>query len=517
MLAKIDGDTASNSHRKTLQETIRREFSDSVEIIQWPEALPDKDGHEYDTERSAYATAQKWLANNHCDFLIAGREKGKNANGETILSMQFIVTDARNREAKAYKLTDTLDLPVKFVADFGAVIAARVTMGAAPAVHMSGLYLVPLMRGAAERMKPIIDRLNPAFDADARGSLLHSYALVCGTIGDQAGSNDDLAAAIHAFREALKEWTRERVPRQWAMTQNNLGVTLQTLGEFESGTARLHEAVTAFRDALKEYSRERAPLDWAMVQNNLGTALMRLGEREDEAALLEEAVTAFREALKEYTRERAPLHWATVQNNLGVALKTLGDGEHGTARLEEAVAAHREALKERTRERAPLDWATTQNNLGTVLQALGEGEREIARLEEAVAAYHLALKERARERVPLQWATTQHNLGTTLQTLGAREDVTARLEEAVAAYHDALKERTRERVPLDWAMSTGNQGVALMRLAERRSNLEMAQRALEQIEIAFTTTRDGGHAPNAAFYEAQLPKARALIAKLKKP
>jgi tetratricopeptide (TPR) repeat protein len=96
------------------------------------------------------------------------------------------------------------------------------------------------------------------------------------------------------------------------------GNALGNLGERESGTARLEEAVTAFRAALKERTRERVPLDWATTQNNLGTALWNLGEREIGTARLEEAVTAFRAALKEYTRERVPLQWATTQNNLGL-------------------------------------------------------------------------------------------------------------------------------------------------------------------------------------------------------
>ena len=117
-------------------------------------------------------------------------------------------------------------------------------------------------------------------------------------------------------------------------------------GERESGTARLEEAVAAYREALKEWTRERVPLEWAMTQNNLGTALATLGERESGTARLEEAVAAYREALKERTRERVPLEWAVTQNNLGNALARLGERESGTARLEEAVAAYREALKE---------------------------------------------------------------------------------------------------------------------------------------------------------------------------
>jgi tetratricopeptide (TPR) repeat protein len=98
------------------------------------------------------------------------------------------------------------------------------------------------------------------------------------------------------------------------------------------------------------------PLDWAMTQNNLGTALQTLGERESGTARLEEAVAAYRAALEEYTRDRVPLHWAATQNNLGNALSSLGERESGTARLEEAVAAFRAALEEHTAERVPLEW-----------------------------------------------------------------------------------------------------------------------------------------------------------------
>ena len=72
-----------------------------------------------------------------------------------------------------------------------------------------------------------------------------------------------------------------------------------------SGTAKLEEAVAAYRDALQEFTRERVPLDWAMTQNNLGIALLKLGERESGTARLEEAVAAFREGLQENTRARA--------------------------------------------------------------------------------------------------------------------------------------------------------------------------------------------------------------------
>jgi hypothetical protein len=60
-------------------------------------------------------------------------------------------------------------------------------------------------------------------------------------IGDQAGDNRALADAAAAYRAALQERTRDRVPLDWATTQNNLGTALESLGERESGTAHLTE------------------------------------------------------------------------------------------------------------------------------------------------------------------------------------------------------------------------------------------------------------------------------------
>jgi tetratricopeptide (TPR) repeat protein len=360
-------------------------------------------------------------------------------------------------------------------------------------------------------------RLIAALDRQKQWEFVLAQADELNSQGDEFGDNAALADAVDAYSESLLLAPRAQRPLDWAMTQNNLGTALRTLGERESGTARLEEAVAAFRDALKERTRERVPLDWAITQSNLGTALGAIRERESGTARLEGAVAAFRDALKERTRERVPLDWAMTQNNLGLALQALGERESGTARLQEAVAAYRDALMELTRERVPLQWATTQNNLGNALRTLGERESGTAQLEEAVAAFRDALKERTRERVPLQWAASQSNLGNALRIVGERGSGTARLEEAVATYRDALKEYIRDRLPLDWAMSFGNQGVALIRLAQRTKDAAMAETACQQIEAALETVRSAGHVPFATYYESRVPEARQIRDALKVP
>ena len=305
--------------------------------------------------------------------------------------------------------------------------------------------------------------------ADERGAALNDVAVSMQALGERESGTDRLEEAVSAYRAALEERTRERVPLDWAKTQTNLGAALATLGERESGTARLEQAVAAYRAALEERTRERVPLDWAKTQINLGNALLTLGERESGTARLEQAVAAYRAALEERTRERVPLDWAMTQNNLGTALQTLGERESGTARLEQAVAAYRAALEERTRERVPLDWATTQNNLGT----RAPGPRRTRERHGAAGAGGGGLPRGAGGVDPRAGAARlgedPENLGTALQALGERESGTARLEEAVAAYRAALEERTRERVPLDWAKTQINLGNALRPSANARA------------------------------------------------
>jgi hypothetical protein len=69
----------------------------------------------------------------------------------------------------------------------------------------------------------------------------------------------------------------------------NLGIALEHLGNRETGTTHLEEAVTAYRAALEEETRERVPLVLAITQVNLGSALEKLGERSSGTTLLGDA------------------------------------------------------------------------------------------------------------------------------------------------------------------------------------------------------------------------------------
>ena len=374
---------------------------------------------------AAMEKGRGWLSEKNAEVLIWGEATEANK----VLHLRLLGEGGSGDGATAgYALGDTYDLPEDFGRDFVEVLLAVALAAVRPATELQGHYVVHLLEPVASKLERLLASPPQGFSPKQLATVRFAFGNAATTLGEQSGRSDWLEKSVVSFQTALEVFTREVLPLDWAMTQNNLGNALQSLGEREEGTARLVEAVSAHRATLEVYTREALPLAWAATQNNLGNALLSLGEREEETARLEEAVSAFRAALEVRTREALPLAWAMSQNNLGIALSRLGERQEGTARLVEAVSAYRTALEVYTREALPLDWAMTQNNLGNALKHLGEREEGMARLEQAVSAFRVALEVRSRDALPLAWAMTQNNLGTALQSLGEREEGTARLE-----------------------------------------------------------------------------------------
>jgi tetratricopeptide (TPR) repeat protein len=393
LIADLAGDTSdARSQSEHIRQSIETQFG------------ADRD--------ATIRVARAFVALNPNGDLDAQRKKGRDllkrlngtvlvwgavASADQALRLRFLSPSEDGGDAaKGFALDAVKELPL----DFGSKLAAIVLAEAAVSVqsaYQSGSYVADTLARAVATLEPLIRKPPAALTPDQRGRLFLSYASAQGKIGEQSGQDAPLRSAVNAFRAALQEYTRDRVPLDWAMTQNNLGYALRVLGERGDDKA-LSDAVTAFRAALQERTRDRVPLDWAMTQNNLGNALRVLGERGDDQAL-RDAVTAFRAALQERTRDRVPLDWAMTQNNLGNALRVLGERGDDQA-LRDAVTAFRDALKEYTRDRVPLDWAMTQNNLANALHTQAVRSRSCALLSEASTAIAGALEEFGNGRAP---------------------------------------------------------------------------------------------------------------------
>jgi len=80
---------------------------------------------------------------------------------------------------------------------------------------------------------------------DKRTSYLQKEASALYQQGDEFGDNDALLSAIERYHRLLHLMPRERVPLQWAGTQNDLGNVLLAVGQRESGVAQLERAIAA--------------------------------------------------------------------------------------------------------------------------------------------------------------------------------------------------------------------------------------------------------------------------------
>jgi hypothetical protein len=68
--------------------------------------------------------------------------------------------------------------------------------------------------------------------------------------------------------------------------------------DWASGTAKLEQAIAAYREALKERTRERVPLAWAASFGDQGITLLRLAVRTKDSAKAETAYLQIEAALE---------------------------------------------------------------------------------------------------------------------------------------------------------------------------------------------------------------------------
>ena len=222
-------------------------------------------------------TGRDWLAEQNADILIWGEV----ARADEVLRLRILPPAPIAAGATSYRLTETLELPESYEADLSDVLYAVALASVAPATEKQGQYLVDLLTPAMGKVERLLTTPPSTLAGRQLAVIQVSFGNAAVALGEQSGVESWLEKAVSAYQSALSEFTREKFPEDWAMTQNNLGIALRALGEREEGTARLEEAVEALRAALEVRTRERQPLQWAMTQNNLGNALMRLGEREE--------------------------------------------------------------------------------------------------------------------------------------------------------------------------------------------------------------------------------------------
>ena len=319
----------------------------------------------------------------------------------------------------------------------------------------------------------------------------------------------NLEMSITSSQLALKIFTRRDNPKEWAMTQNNLGIAYGARIQGEKAD-NIEHAIACHELALQIYTdKQLLPEDWALVQNNLGIAYSNslLGDRADN---LEQAISAFMSALQVYTHEAFPYEWSRTQNNLGSAYSNRIRGDRAN-NLEQAISAFMSALEVYTREAFPYEWSRTQNNLGSAYSNRIRGDRA-DNLEQAISAFMLALQVYTREAFPYEWSRTQNNLGSAYGSL-IRGNRANNLEQAMGAFELALQVYTREAFPEQWVQTQINFGHVLAYYYELTQNTNDLDRAI-QIYKATLEVISPEYYNRKDIWQALLPTTQVILGSL---
>ncbi|MEJ2345891.1 MAG: hypothetical protein P8076_08485 [Gammaproteobacteria bacterium] len=202
-----------------------------------------------------------------------------------------------------------------------------------------------------------------------------------------------LQQARAELEQALAVLETEGLPEERAEAQMNLGLTIQSLAGLNQ--ARITDAIGCYQQALRTFTRQAHPAEFAILHNNLATAFLALPVSDGRAKMREAlAVQSFEAALGVVSLVDQPSEYAMLQNNLGNALQ-YASSAHPVENNLRALQAYDEALKVRNRRDTPVAYANTISNKANCLRNLPDdpnhpqrGNR--VRLREALSLYQEA-------------------------------------------------------------------------------------------------------------------------------
>ncbi len=151
------------------------------------------------------------------------------------------------------------------------------------------------------------------------------------------GSRNALLEAVKCYQSAIRSGlSLTSAPESFALAHNNLALAYLSMPMVEaSDQLRMAVAVQSLREALKVYTKERYPEQWASTQLNLANALQYLPSSHPQDNLVQ-AVRLYEEVLSVRDRARDPLGYARVIANQANALAHLGMFQPALEKLNEA-------------------------------------------------------------------------------------------------------------------------------------------------------------------------------------
>lgn len=170
--------------------------------------------------------------------------------------------------------------------------------------------------------------------------------------------SEHLMKAIHLHEQARCVFTQCTDPVKWATSWMNQSQCFIQLGRQFAA-----KGVNACHQALEVFAPASHPRDWALTQRNLGVALSNLDR-------LDEAIAAYDACLTVATPESDPKEYAAATRNRASILKDFRGGDR-ESNLSESRAQSESALRVFSRENNPNEFILAASTLADTLMQQG--------------------------------------------------------------------------------------------------------------------------------------------------
>ena len=230
IVAHIEGDQGQEVE-KLIMETLK-EF-EGIQPLHLNRLIPLERAYPEDREKRGHTKAREYLKKSGAQVLVWG--KVVRTSGKSVLELYWTASEAlaEARSYGRYQPTENLQLPVISWEHLAGVLRLLITTQNANFYASQGRYIGDQIRPFISKVRQLLkgSEGKPGWNQEARAQTWVILGDSLQVVGEEKGESQAFVEAIRAYREALKERTRERVPLDWAATQNNLGNALASLGD----------------------------------------------------------------------------------------------------------------------------------------------------------------------------------------------------------------------------------------------------------------------------------------------
>jgi len=231
LVAHLEHDTTNHEDERRVVQAVL-EFKE-IKVLQLDRTITLEGSDPEKQEKLGHKRAQEYLKESGASVLIWGTVL--TVSTKTAPKLYWTASQGSELRSNLYdalSVESPFRLPAVFWSDLVEILRLLIVSHNAEFRGKEGSYVADSLPPFIARVRALLDMSAnlPGWNSDARGSAFMALAYSLKTFGEQNGKKEPLEEAIAAYKAALKERSRDRVPLDWAGTQNNLGNVFLSLG-----------------------------------------------------------------------------------------------------------------------------------------------------------------------------------------------------------------------------------------------------------------------------------------------